>query len=241
MNIFKNYLRASILLFALLWTISVQAQRTSSRIVAGMDLGTGLKEKNYLASLNYFQFLKIDKTGFLQVGWGARFAQFGGRDLNLTTAAAQFAKNANSTDTLQMDRATLSSVNFNLGVQISILEKIDIGANTDIFGFAFGGRRTGYHLGSAGFNKADSLNIHKTYQTARPTSTGLQLVGDNVRGNLNSEIYARVRFTPRFGLKVGYLFAVNEYRTNIGLVEGNRRFRARTQMLYVGLTIPIDN
>jgi hypothetical protein len=134
----------------------------------------------------------------------------------------------------------ITSFNFNVSAQISLFGRLDIGANADILGFALGNRRAGYYLGSRGYNKVDSLNLHQTYQQARPARLNILWLGDDRRGNLNAEIYARILFMQRVGVKVSYFFTTNEYRTDQPLVDDNQRFRFRSQMIYIGLTFPID-
>ena len=80
----------------------------------------------------------------------------------------------------------------------------------------------------------------QTYQQAKPTSPNVQLLGDNAVGNLTTEIYARLHITERLGLKAGYVFNTNEYRTsNKQLVADVRRFRYRSDMFLVGVTFKV--
>lgn len=215
--------------------------QTSSRLVSGVDVGTAWQGKSYMPSIHYYQMLKIGNAGALQAGWGLRIAQMAGQSVDFMSAPARLAQKVATTDTLQMSRFSATSLNLNVGVQVALMDRLDIGINADLVGLAIGGRRTGYYLGSNGFSMVDSLNLHRTFQTARPTGGGVQLVGNNTRGNINTEIYARIRFSRVMGLKIGYVFATNEYRTDRVLVADNRRFRARTQMLYAGLTFRIAN
>ncbi|MCU0340900.1 MAG: hypothetical protein MUE30_13530 [Spirosomaceae bacterium] len=209
--------------------------------MTGVDVGVAWQNKGYAPSLHYYQMLKIGGSGVLQAGWGLRAAQSVGNQTDFTSAPAKFANKTSTTDTLQMNRFTSTSLNMNVSVQLSLMNRIDIGANLDLFGLATGGRRTGYHLGSRGFSMIDSLNTHRTFQTARPTVGAFQLIGNNTVGNLNAELYGRIYFTKYVGMKIGYVFATNEYRTDRALVSDNRRFRARTQMIYAGITFRIPN
>lgn len=249
----KNYWSTGVLIGLFIHVLILPSwAQPDSRITSGFDLGTGWKDKAWTLSGLYHQSLKIDRRGLLQVGWGVRGAHFRGKELDFTTAPSQLTKGKTGfsalnapiilrqIDTLQM-RTGITSFNFNLSAQISLFNRLDIGANVDILGFALGNRRAGYYLGSKGYNKVDSLNLHKTYQQARPARLNFLWLGDERRGNLNTEIYARIYVTQRVGVKVSYLFTTNEYRTDQPLVDDNRRFRFRSQMIFVGLTFPIDN
>ncbi len=216
------------------------AQRPASSLVYGADAGIAFNNKGLTVSYHYYEFVKVKRKDIFQVGWGLRASQFVSNNLDYTSAPARFAKSLATTDTLQMSKSTVTSLNFNVAAQISLLNKIDIGASIDLLGLATGGKRTGFHLGSAGFT-TDSLNIHKTNQIAKPTTTAIQLFGNSTHGNLNAEIYARVRFTRTMGLKVAYIFCTNEYKTTNPMVEGNQRFRARSEMIYIGLNFLIAN
>jgi hypothetical protein len=226
--------------FILLASFISQAQRTPSRLTDVTDVGVAISDKGFMASFQYNEYLKLERTGILQVGWGVRASHLSAKDLDFTSAPSQFAKQVSTTDTLQMGRATVTSLSFSVAAQISFFNRLDLGVSTDILGLATGGKRTGYHLGSAGFRK-DSLNIHQTYQIAKPTGAAIQFFGNSQRGNLNSEIYARLRVSSNFGIKAGYVFAVNEYKTDNVLVDDNNRFRARHNLFYVGLSISLAN
>ncbi len=226
--------------FILLASLASQAQRTSSRLTDVTDVGIAVGDKGFMASFHYNEYLKLEKTGILQVGWGVRAAHLSAKDLDFTSAPSRLANQISSTDTLQMGQATVTSLNFNIAAQVSFFNRLDLGVSTDILGLATGGRRTGFYLGSAGFKK-DSTNIHQTYQLAKPTGSAIQLFGNSQRGNLNTEIYARLRVTSNFGIKAGYIFAANEYKTDNVLVDDNNRFRARHNLFYVGLSVLLDN
>jgi hypothetical protein len=249
----KNYWSFCLLLSFFFHLISMPScAQPDSRITSGFDVGTGWKGKAWTVSALYHQYLKVDRRGLLEVGWGVRGTHFRGKELDFTTAPSHLTKGKTGfsalnapiilrqIDTLQM-RTGITSFNFNVSAQVSLFGRLDIGANADLLGFALGTRRAGYYLGSRGYNKVDSLNVHQTYQQAQPARFNFLWLGDNTVGNLNAEIYARIHFTQRVGLKVSYLFTTNEYRTDQPLVDENRRFRFRSQMIFVGLTFPMEN
>lgn len=223
-----------------------------NRIRRVVDAGVAFKDNALNINFLHNQYLRVDRQGLLQIGWGLRVAHVQGSSLDfitapskLTTGKTGFASLSaplllRQIDTLQI-KTGITLLNFNLGVQVALFDRLDVGVNADIIGFALGTKRSGYYLGSRGYSATDSLNIHQTYQEAKPARFNLQLLGDNALGSLNSEIYARLRLTQRVGIKVGYLFAINEYKTTQPLVDDNRRFRFRSQMLYLGLSFPIYN
>ena len=207
-----------------------QAQYSgASRVVAGLDAGMAFGNKNFMPSIQFYQLLKIDSKGLFQAGFSFRATQFVGKDINF------LGKN----DTLQMNRASLTALNFGLKAQLS-LKFVQIGASVDLFGLAIGGKRTGYYLGIKGLT-SDSLNVHRTYQPASPATGNVAWFGGNSLGHINADVYVRVWLGQYIGLKAGYLFNATQYKTTATLLNDNRRFRFQSQMIYVGLSFPIDN
>lgn len=227
----KNHTFLIIALVLNVATASSQPLR-SSRVVAGFDIGMGFDQKKLMPSLEFYQLLKIDKRGVFQAGYRVGFTRFMSQEINLTSKQA---------DTLQMRQTSAMALNFGLKAQIS-LKRLDLGVSADLFGFSFGGQRTGYYLSSKAFNKIDSLNLNRTLQTARPGGGNLQLIDqNNAIGNLNTDVYARVWLSQRVGLKVGYVFNLTQYRTDRALLNDQRRFGLESRLIYVGVAIALPN
>lgn len=219
---------------------SIYAQQYS-RIRSSLDVALGKNTDKLIGTLHYQQYLTFPRFNMLQVGWGIRGVHTNGKNIDFTTAPANLTQKSSTIDTLQMPRAVITNFNFTVGVQFSILNRLDIGVNTDLIGLALGGKRTGTYLASAGYNSIDSLNLHKTAQMATPTFLGLQWFANKQVGNLNNEVYARLYISQRLGIKVGYIFNTTEYLTQKALLDDNRRFRSRTQMIQVGITFRGSN
>ena len=246
---FKAFLSLLVYIYLSFFSKTSYAQLFNP-IQTRMDVGVAWKDKSSNIGFLYNQYLKLDRKGIFQVGWGVRGSHLITNTLDYTTAPSELTRGKSglainaplvmqNIDTLQLKTA-ITSFNFNLGFQLSLFNRLELGANADILGFALGTRRSGFYLGSSGFNKVDSLNLHRTYQEASPSGFALQLPQDHVKGTLNSELFARLRITERVAVKVSYLMAVSEYKTNNILVDDNRRFRLRSKMLYVGLSFPIN-
>lgn len=202
------------------------------RVVGGFDIGLGFEHKNLMPSLQMYQLLKVSKSGIFQAGYSFRLNRFMGPDLNLLS---------NQNDTLQMRQTAVTMLNFGLKAQIS-LKWVEIGASADLFGLAFGGKRTGFYLSEKAFNKNDTLNLHRTQQSAGVRRGNLQLFNNaNSIGNLNADVYARVWLSKQVGLKVGYIFNLTQYRTDRALLNDNRDFRFTPRLIYVGVSFPLLN
>jgi hypothetical protein len=209
-----------------------------SRISSGVDVGAGFQTGVLAPSFEFYQLLQTGKRSPLQLGWSFRATQLIGKELTFLTAPA--TKNI---DSLYMGQATMLSFNMGIKAQINV-GPLELGAGADLLGVTLGRRRTGFHSGSTGVvPKSDTLNttVHLTDQSARPTTGNLIAFGDYVRGSLTADVYARLWISKAVGLKVGYQFLVNEYKTENPMVADNRRFRYRSELLYIGISFPIAN
>ena len=238
---------------------SLAQSPVSTRISSGLDVGAGFRREQISPSLSYYQLLSVTREKFLSVGWMATFRTFYAGDVNYLTAPARLSREktgfsalgapliAGNLDTLSL--ASASGTSLNLGVRAEIHFKfLDIGASADILGITLGRKRigqyrssTGYVLGksSAGADSTVRFAGGNVNQTARPTVANLQLLGDNAIGTLATEVYVRARVNQRYGIKVGYQWLLTEYTASVtNSVDGNNRFRSRSGLTYVAVTIP---
>lgn len=132
-------------------------------------------------------------------------------------------------DTLQLNSAGIGMINAAIYLQYALNKKWDIGFNIDAAGFSFGSTQ-------AGFYQSSLYNPVTSTQKAKPSSLNLLLVSDNDIGSLNSELYTRYHFKPRWGLKAGISFLFAEYRTEKKLSLNNDRFRNKALMLMLGIS-----
>jgi hypothetical protein len=64
-------------------------------------------------------------------------------------------------------------------------------------------------------------------------------MGDNDRGNLNSELYVRYFFTDAWAVKIGLQNLFTEYTTNSKVQqfpESNDRFRNKSMLMSLGIS-----
>lgn len=249
-----------LLLICLLPLLATAQSPVSTRISSGLDLGAGFGKQQISPSLSYYQLLNITRQKFLSVGWTATFRTFYASNVDYITAPADITRGgktgffalgapliASRLDTLRM--ASASGTSLNLGVRAQIhLKYVDIGASADLLGITLGRNRIGRYQSSTGsFLISSSTGTDSTVyfnganasQTAKPTIANLQLLGDNAIGTLATEVYARVLLGQRFGVKVGYQWLITEYTASVkNLADDNDRFRSRSGLTYVAVTIP---
>jgi hypothetical protein len=130
---------------------------------------------------------------------------------------------------------------------------MELGASADLLGLTLGRRRTARYRSSTGLfsavkskSGADSIIAPfagvNVFQRAYPSRLNLQLLGDNDRGTLSTEVYARVRINQRFAIKAGYQWLTTEVTVqNRDIIADNNRFRNRAGLAYLALTLPLFN
>ena len=235
-NLDKMKIIIHTLAFALFLTHCTFGQ-SNDRVEAGIDIGTGFKSNNWAPSVLYHEDAMLGRLSWLRAGLGIRAWGYYGEANNLLSQAGAPAAN-----TLQFRKASVNGVSFIASVSIKA-GRVDIGANTDLIGAAFGSKRKAFYPANVTSPGSGSPNYDQ-WIAARPVVFNtLPLFLNNYNGQ--SEIYARIMLTRKAGLKIGYLFGQLAYVTrnnNDGkvLLDGReRRFSDRYQMPYVALTFPI--
>ena len=205
------------------------------------DLALAANADQYLGALSWVHFHSITKKKRFKIGYGVRFNTQAGKNLYYETAPASLTSKRNdpsvlfskiyyeNIDTFYVSNAQSNSLNISINLQYTFKEKFDIGFNIDAVGFSFGGKTTGKYIAY------QSPNNGKT-QTATPTSLNLLLVSDNDIGALNSELYSRYWFNPKWAIKAGASFAFTEYTTENKLRLENDRWRNKSLMGMIGVT-----
>lgn len=205
------------------------------------DLALAANGKQALGALSWVHFHSITKKKRFKIGYGIRFNSQFGRDLYYVTAPASLTSKRTdpgvlfskiyyeNVDTFHVAKTQINSLNLSINLQYTIKEKLDLGFNIDALGFSFGSKTTGTYTG---YQSSDN----RTTQTASPTPFGLLLVSDNDIGSLNSELYARYWFKPKWGIKAGASFAFTEYTTDNKLRLDNNRWRNKSLMGMIGIT-----
>ncbi len=232
--------RLSAALLALLSAGCFAQSPVSSRISAGVDIGTGFKPHQLAPSITYYQFLNLGERKLVSVGYTVKLGTFYAQNLDYTTSPTRA-----DVDTVSF--ANVSMTNLNLGLRAEVnLGPVALGVTADVLGFGFGRNRTGRYQSSAGkfiipssAGKDSVLTFTGTNanQSAGPTNVNLQLLGNATIGTLSSEVYARIKVDKRIGVKLGYQWLTTEMSVrNRDVVADNNRFRNRTSYPYVAVT-----
>ncbi|WP_229209059.1 hypothetical protein [Dyadobacter sediminis] len=220
-----------IILLILTTTISCFAQ-SISRVTSGIDLGTGYKDNALVPSVMFHQELSLNNFPWFRIGWGVRTWGYYANKTNLLPQSSQF-----SDDTLKFGRITSNGISFLAGASIR-LWKLDIGANTDLFGLAFGARRSGLYTKSSLF-EGEGAAYYNQYVSSTPSlENALPLVLDKQNGQ--SELFVRFWFTERIGLKAGYVHGRITYTSKVRLDNGQKRFSATYGVPFAALSFPIS-
>lgn len=254
--------KVKILFICLMPLVAAAQAPVSTRISSGFDIGAGFRKEQISPSISYYQLLNVTRQKLLSIGWTANFRTNYASNVDYITAPANLSRGgktgfyalgaplvASNLDTLRMTSA--SGTSFNLGIRVQVhLKYVDIGASADLLGLTLGRSRIGQYISStgafvagktaAGADSTARFVGANTSQNAKLTIANLQLLGDNSIGTLATEVYARVLLGQRFGVKVGYQWLSTEYTTSVkNVVDNNNRFRSRSGLTYVAVTIPL--
>ncbi|MEO7767996.1 MAG: hypothetical protein ABIS01_11240 [Ferruginibacter sp.] len=199
---------------------------------------------NFASAISWTHYHAIGKKKRFSIGYGLRFTNFIGSDLDYITAPAKYTSGKSSVAALFSNNilANIDTVSFaksqtyflNTGIYLSYLlpywkNRVQLGVNIDAIGFTFGPRQNAVYKNNT--------------VAAKPTSFNLLLISDSDKGSLNSEWYVSYWVTPKLAVKVGYEFLFSEYTTDTkiqqlpNLNEANDRFRYKSSMIMLGVSI----
>jgi len=239
----------SLLLFAtllILFNISAIAQepiaeKKGYKFNNNFDLAVAVSSNQFSGALSWVKFHPVGKKKKFKIGYGLRFTSQSGKDLYYVTAPATLTSKQTgpqvlfseiyyeNIDSLFVTSAQNNLFNLSINLQYTFKEKLDLGFNIDAAGFSFGNKVSGryYEYQTAGVTE---------FQSAKPTSYNLLLVSDNDIGALNSELYLRYWFKPKWGIRAGASFLFTEYTTDNKLRLDNDRWRNKSFMGMIGIT-----
>jgi hypothetical protein len=224
----KKYLLFAI--FASLISGVSRAQKTTipkSHQYADLSFGFGSKQGSVVAG--YFYNKNLGKKHRVFIGTGLRFNTFYGTNVNYTSAPSSLAGDKLKEDTLLAAKPGVYSINLLINLGYNITSKLQAGFNIDLLGFSFGPEG----------NPIFKSNGISTVVKAKPTGFNALLIGNNDRGTVNSEFYARYRFSNKFGAKLAYQYFFTELKTATKvqtLPEQNDRFRNKASLVNIGFT-----
>lgn len=201
-----------------------------------IDLGVSGISDQLAVSLGWSHLISIGKSKKrFKVGYGIRYTSYFAKNQNYTTAPAKYANTPADVDTLLVGSPQLNAFNATIHLQYSVTKKLDLGFNIDLIGFSFGWKREATVISSS-YDLGQPSLVY-----VRPVAFNLLLVGNNDKGTLNSEFYARYWVTPRFAIKAAYTYLFTDYRTyvelafNNGAIE-NTRYRLKSGLATIAVS-----
>jgi len=224
-------------LIAMLSGILTGYGQSQPQVTAGFDIGSGFNKNSIAPSILYHEELGLNRLSWLRLALGIRGWGYHAGATNL------YAQNKSADrDTLLYRNVSADGVSFAIGIDVKIW-KIDLGVNTDLAGLSYGSKRSGYYSkntaipgeGAAYYNDwvATSPNIVNVFPLAFSGNSG------------QSEIYARIWLTRKWGLKIGYSYHRVAYVTKnnedkrVYLDHGQRRFSNTYGMPYAAIALPL--
>jgi hypothetical protein len=194
-----------VLFFALLLKTGSGWAQNSSPISAGVDVGTGAGSISWAPSILYHEEIGSRKLPWLRVGLGFRaWGYYAGRT-NLESAAIR-----NTTEILEYRDVSVNGLSVVTGLNI-VFWKIDLGVDTDLLGLAFGSERNAFYEKNTHIPGSGEANYNKWLPTHPTIFNALPLVLNKNSGQ--SEAFVRFRFSPKVGIKLGYLYGRTTYTT----------------------------
>ncbi len=234
-----------IIIFVVLQCCAGNAQEspvgTGYRYNHNFDLALSGGNNQYSQALSWVKFHALTKKKRFKVGYGIRFTAQEGKNLYYVTAPAIITSKQTgpqvlfseiyyeNVDSLFITSAQNNCLNLTINLQYTFKNKFDLGFNIDAAGFSFGNKVTGQYF------EHQSAGVSE-FQQARPTSMNLLLVSDNDIGSLNSELYFRYWFKPKWAIRAGATFLFTEYTTDSKLRLENDRWRNKSFMGMIGVT-----
>jgi hypothetical protein len=212
-------------LFILLCSIGLAgyAQRTP---YAELGVGIGASAISPVVALHKDWSLGRKERFF--IGTGLRFTGFYGKNITLTSAPPNLARDPASVDTLFAPAPNISALNLLITLAVNVSPKIQLGFSIDALGFSFG--PTG---------KPDFISSGKrTTVSASPTRFNILLIDNKDIGSLGSYIYGCYKFTSKVGIKLAYQHLFNELTTATTvqtIPEANDRFRVKSNLAYAAI------
>jgi hypothetical protein len=204
-----------------------------------VDIAFGKGNANFSPHASYNWLLGKKQKFF--VGLGLRFNSFFGSNANFTTAIPELTRNKTglgaffakklpeNIDTVNAVTGTIFSLNaaVNFGYQINSQWSVEF--NIDLAGLSFGSMQGGSYIS----------NGQSTAVTVKPTTGNALLVGDNDLGSLNSALFVRYQFDPKWSAKLGMQLMHSEYTTDrkVQNLNGlsNDRFRNEATNIMFGV------
>jgi hypothetical protein len=213
---------------------------------SSVDFSIGGANSEGCISTSFSRDWSLGGSDRFYIGSGIRLNAYLGKNRYYVTAPAKltsgkkgprvlFIENIpENMDTLLLKNAQVNSVNLFLNLAVRFNAKFSAGFDIDVIGFSFGARTKGNYING----------VQGSIQAAKVSSFNLLLISDNDRGMLNSELYVKYAVHNRIDLKGGAQFLFSEYTTDSfvqQLPEPNNRFRKKSLMIFVGLSLKLKD
>ncbi len=225
----KKNILCCLAVFAFVGTINAQKKVDITSTKQFADLSFGFGNKQGAISAGYFYNWNVGKNKKFFIGTGVRFTSVYGTAVNFTSAPSSLAGDKLKEDTLLAPKPSVNALNIFINLGYNITPRLQAGFNIDVIGASFGPQ------GSPSFITNGVIQPTK----AKPAGFNVLLVGNNDRGTLNSEFYARYRITDKFGAKVAFQYQFTELVTTTKIQTApvaNDRFRNKANLINLGFS-----
>lgn len=212
----------------LVFASSLQAQSVNNN-PAELDLAIGAAKQQYNISLSFNKLKGVFLGNRIKFGLGVRAGYFNNTGKEYTTAPLKLISD-NKIDVIKSADVTSFNANANIHIAIQPIDKILIGFNIDVIGLTFG----------SGSNvSVNQYNGNSISSETKPTTLNLLLGGDNDRGALSSEFYAKYYFNNKLAVRAGWTYFFSELKTVKKMSDDNARFRYKSGFPFAAIALKL--
>lgn len=226
-------------LLTLLAEVNTVLAQNQYRATAGIDVGAGFNSSFGSPAILYHEEAGFHRVTWFKVGVGIRAWGIYGGPVSLTSQNDIALR-----DALEYQSISVNGASFVLGANFRVW-KLDIGANTDAFAFAFGSKRHAFYPKNT-LTPGEGADFYNKQVLTMPVNfNAFPLIFSKQNGQ--SEIYARIWIRRGLGIKLGYLAGRMAYVTKrvdgekIVLDNGQRYFSGAYGLSYAALCFSISD
>jgi hypothetical protein len=202
-----------------------KSSRTPKSLTSFYDASIGANGNDNAASLAYGNNWSLGKRQQWQLGFGARYTGYLGKQKNYQSAIPGYYRNNEKMDTILVAKPQQNNIALFVNATYRIKQKFELGFNIDVIGASFGASQNAQFI---------SNKIETPAQVTTNSITAL-LVEANDIGMIKAEYYVAYWAKPKWMIRFGVIDLYSEYKTATELQVGNTRYRGASYMPFLSL------
>jgi hypothetical protein len=187
------------------------------------DLSFGTNANEQTATVAYGSNWSFGKRKQWQLGFGARYSGYFGKQKNYQSAPPEFYRDNDKMDTILVAKPQQNNTALFLNATYRIKQKFELGFNIDAIGVSFGAPQNGQYI----------TNGLATPASVTTNGISALLVEANDIGMIKAEYYIAYWVKPKWMVRFGAVDLYSEYKTATELQTGNTRYRGASYMPFL--------